>query len=87
MLHSAVLTGGGPEATGAVIGALFIFFMMRSMGSPKWSRWRVSIFYVLWQTFTPVRPFVFDMCLLVVATILLELFCGLLDEYRASKKS
>lgn len=67
-MNSAVLTGGLEQLAAAIVGAAFLVVWIGAESGNGWTRWRVAAFFLLWQTFTPIRPWYLDLPLLLLAT-------------------
>lgn len=73
MTDSAVFVGGAQQLLAAIVAALIIVVCTPAEFGHGWTRWRMAGFYLLWQVFTPLRPWYIDMPLLLISIALMEL--------------
>lgn len=72
MADSAIFTGGLEQFAAALVVALFVLWVVPPEVGNGWTRWRLAAFYILWQAFTPIRPWYVDLPLLLFSAFMVE---------------
>lgn len=76
-MNSAIFLGGWWALLANLLGAMIVFCCIPAEDGGGWTRYRMAGFFLLWQAFTPLKPWHFDLPALVLTSIVFEMSCRL----------